>query len=106
VFILKGVKVLCFDTLLQVFILKELREERLHAGKPGKFVSSKPIRDAKDAFESRDDGISTQRCGGEEAGRRCVAANTGKNSTEVHGMSSPLLGIIRMEREGVEKAGV
>jgi len=29
VFILKGVKVLCFDTLLQVFILKVVRGERV-----------------------------------------------------------------------------
>jgi hypothetical protein len=41
-----------------------------------------------------------------EAGRGCVAANTGKNSTKVYGMSIHLLGIIRMEREVIEKAGV
>jgi hypothetical protein len=31
---------------------------------------------------------------------------TGENSTEVHGMLIHLLGIIRMEREGVEKLGI
>jgi hypothetical protein len=49
---------------------------------------------------------SAQRFRGEEAGRGCVAANTGKNSTEVHGMSIYLLGIIRMDREVTGKAGV
>jgi hypothetical protein len=48
---------------------------------------------------------SAQRFRGEEPGRGCVAANTGKNSTEVHGMSIHLLGIIRMNREVIEKAG-
>jgi len=32
--------------------------------------------------------------------------NTRENSMEIHGLSIHLLGIIRMEREGVEKAGV
>jgi hypothetical protein len=35
-----------------------------------------------------------------------MVANTGKNSIEIHGMSIHLLGIIRMEPEGVEKLGV
>jgi hypothetical protein len=33
-------------------------------------------------------------------------ANTGKNSIEIHGMSIHLLGIIRTERQGIEKVGV
>jgi hypothetical protein len=36
-------------------------------------------------------------------GRGCMAANTEENSIEVLDMSSHLLGIIRMEREGIEK---
>ena|ERR1700688_445387 len=38
VFILKGVKVLCFDTLLQVFILKAVRR----GGPPGKLRGNVP----------------------------------------------------------------
>jgi hypothetical protein len=38
VFILKIVKVVCFDTLLQVFILNELREDGLRVGKPRIFA--------------------------------------------------------------------
>jgi hypothetical protein len=40
------------------------------------------------------------------ARREFSLANTGKNSIEVHGVSNYLLAIIRMEREGVEEAGV
>jgi hypothetical protein len=77
VFILKEVKVVCFDTLLQVFILKDLGDE------------------------SREAGVRLRI---EATGRREIRlANTEKNSIEVHGLSIHLLGIIRMEREGIEK---
>jgi hypothetical protein len=51
VFILKGVKVVCFETLLQVLILKELAETKLASAvvaspAPGVFVDSR--RESKD----------------------------------------------------------
>jgi hypothetical protein len=40
------------------------------------------------------------------SGREFDSINTGKDSTELFYMSMYFLGIIRMEREGIEKAGV
>jgi hypothetical protein len=44
--------------------------------------------------------------GNAASGRELDSINTGKNSTEVFLMSMYFVGIIRMEREGIEKAGV
>ena len=49
---------------------------------------------------------SSQRSGGAEADRGCGVANTRKGSMKIQRVSSNYFDIIRMEWEGVEKAGV
>jgi hypothetical protein len=91
VFILKGVKVVCFDTLLQVWILKGLEERWYVAKFEGRNVGLKGIKELN--VEPPLEGWGRRRTrrrpdpfgvnAGEVADRRCVAANTGKHSRKV-----------------------
>jgi hypothetical protein len=89
------------DKFAELRILKELRMPLANVWQ-GKELFGIGVGTAE---ELNAEMRSAERFRGEGAGRGCVAANTGKNSTEVHFMSIHLLGIIRMKREGVEKTG-
>ena len=86
-FILKGVKVLCFDTLLQVLILKIVKggcfelllQVFILKGLEGWWE----VEDVKEVKEVKEDKRAALRCERRAVGADWILTNTGENSMGV-----------------------